>query len=235
MIAALVLLSLPMTVLDQPKIENLVKSAKDFVSDLAKQDYEKASRDFDKTMQEKAPPEKLKSIWNEITSKLGAVKKQSGTRTEKLGTYQIVFVTCEFEKATLDIRVNYDKDGKLAGFSIVPTKAAYEFKAPTYANKESFVETEIVLGDGRLAASGNLDYAQGYRPVSWRRPGAWLGAQRSRRDDRSEQSISRPRLGTRIARNWGIARMKSERGSMEPRSPISTIRSPSRMRPSMMP
>ncbi len=141
-----------------------VKAAKAFVDDLVKEDYESASRDFDKTMKEKASPDKLKTIWQQIITQLGPVKKQLATRTEKLMDYDIVFVTCEFEKAKLDIRVNYDKEGKLAGFSIVTPKGSYEFKPPSYAKRDSFVERPVTVGQGEWALPGTLSVPKGDGP-----------------------------------------------------------------------
>ena len=137
-----------------------------------KGDWKAASKDFDATMRKVLPSDKLEETWKAITSKLGPVKQQLGVRTKEGAKYDFVFLTCRFEKETLDGKSRLlDKEKHLAGFSLQPTKPT-EFAAPPYAKKDAFREEEDVVGKGwRLAPCSYTCLCPGEtdrsRPLSW--------------------------------------------------------------------
>jgi hypothetical protein len=109
-----------------PETDALSSQATAFVALLAKEDYKKAVKDFSDAMNEKLPPEKLQELWNAIIAQAGPFKKQAGTRITEIMEYHPVYVTCEFEKVTLDLKVAIDGAKKIAGLSVVPSQAAAE-------------------------------------------------------------------------------------------------------------
>jgi fermentation-respiration switch protein FrsA (DUF1100 family) len=48
-------------------------------------------------------------------------------------------VTCVFEKATLDIKVVFDKNKKIAGQFFVPPRSSAEYNPPEYVEKKRFL------------------------------------------------------------------------------------------------
>jgi dienelactone hydrolase len=119
--------------------------ARAIVAALAKKDFAAASKDFGDAVKKALPEEKLAGVWQAIQGQAGAFRKVLGTRTEKAAGHRIVFVTCEFAKGKLDLRLAFDKDGKVVGFRVDPT---YEFKPPPYAKPASFTEVAVVVGAG---------------------------------------------------------------------------------------
>ncbi|MGZ5515257.1 MAG: alpha/beta fold hydrolase, partial [Candidatus Aminicenantales bacterium] len=97
-------------------------------------------------------------------AQLGAFKKQAGARREELQGYDIVLVTCEFEKATLDARVVFDKTGKIAGLGFVPTAPPAKYEPPAYADPAKFEETEVTVGSGDWTLPGTLTMPKGAGP-----------------------------------------------------------------------
>lgn len=93
-----------------------------FVDMLAKEDFASAVKWFDVKMTSALPEPALKQTWVSVTGQAGKFTKQVKTRLEKVQQYDVVFVTCEFEKATLDVQVVFDSDKKIAGLFIVPSK-----------------------------------------------------------------------------------------------------------------
>jgi hypothetical protein len=93
----------------------LEKSAKALVTLLDKGDFQEATKDFDDTMKEKLPADKLEKTWKDLIDKAGKFKKQSSTRTQKIQEYDVVEVTCEFEDAPLIARVVFNKNKQVAG------------------------------------------------------------------------------------------------------------------------
>src|SRR5438046_1738772 len=70
-----------------PKSSELEKSAQAFVKLLEKGEFKKATQDFDQTMKEKMPADKLEEVWKGLIQKAGAFKKQGATRTQKVQGY----------------------------------------------------------------------------------------------------------------------------------------------------
>jgi hypothetical protein len=60
----------------------------------------------------------------------------------------VVFVTCEFEKVTLDVRVVFDKEKRIGGFQFVPSLPPAKYEPPAYADPARFVEREVEVGKG---------------------------------------------------------------------------------------
>lgn len=135
------------------------KLARDFVLLLSKEEYSKSVELFDTNLRKAAPPATLKAIWSSQLAKTGAYKDVKGTKIEHLGQYHAVFVTCQFEKKHWDVKVVFDKAGKIAGFFFVPTTAQY--RRPSYAKSNSFKELKIQVGHGELVLPGTLTVPMG--------------------------------------------------------------------------
>ena len=89
--------------------------AEGMVDSMAKGDFAAATKDFDATMKAALPAEKLGQSWAQVTAQIGAFKSRTGSREAQEAGFQTVHVTCQFEKASWDIKVVFDKDGKIGG------------------------------------------------------------------------------------------------------------------------
>jgi len=96
--------------------------AKDFVNLLVKEDYAKAVENFDTTMKNALPAEQLQQAWNSVITESGPFTKQLGVRKEKVLQYEVVFVTCKFEDAVLDVKVVFSRKKQIAGLFFVPSR-----------------------------------------------------------------------------------------------------------------
>jgi len=143
----------------------LTVKAREFLTALEKGDFKLAARDFDETMLKVSGPDKLEALWTkQLPAQLGALKKQAAARRDQLRGYEIVLITCEFEKATLDTRVVFDKAGKIAGFGFVPTAPPAKYEPPAYADPAKFVESDVVVGTGEWQLPGTLTMPKGAGP-----------------------------------------------------------------------
>jgi len=148
-----------------PAEDDLTLKARQFLAALEKGDFKLAVRDFDETMLKVSGPEKLEPFWKEqFPKQVGAFKKQTAARRDQLGGYEIVLVTCEFEKATLDARVVFDKAGKMAGFGFVPSLPPAKYGPPAYADPAKFEEKEVAVGSGEWTLPGTLTVPKGNGP-----------------------------------------------------------------------
>jgi hypothetical protein len=104
-------------------------------------------------------------MWaKQLPAQVGAFKQQGPARREQLQGYEIVLITCSFEKALLDARVVFDKEGKIAGLNFVPPAPPAKYEPPAYADPAKFEETEVTVGSGEWALPGTLTKPKGDGP-----------------------------------------------------------------------
>jgi dienelactone hydrolase len=128
--------------------DDLVVKARAFLDALSRKDFEAAARDFDATMMKLSGPDKLAEFWRQVPERMGAFKRQTAARRDRLGEYEVALVTCEFEKVTLDARVVFDKEKRIAGFQFVPSLPPAQYTPPVYADPVKFEEREVKVGSG---------------------------------------------------------------------------------------
>lgn len=165
----LILLSLPTLFLypqqqNTPDWDELIAMAKKFVTALEHEQYNESVKHFDKTMSKLAPPEKMKEVWEAVIKQVGSFKEQKSVWTESVQNYDIVYVTCVFEKATLDIKVVFDKNKKIAGQFFVPPRSSTEYNPPEYVEKKRFSEKEVEFGIEGWFLPGILSLPRGKGP-----------------------------------------------------------------------
>jgi len=147
-----------------PSEDELIVKARQLLESLSKDDFQAAVRDFDETMMKLSGPDKLAEFWKQVPDRFGAFKKQAAARREELAPYSIAVVTCEFEKVTLDARVVFDKNKKIAGFNFVPSLPPAKYEPPKYANPDFFEEQDVVVGSGEWQLPGTLTVPKGDGP-----------------------------------------------------------------------
>jgi len=125
------------------------QQAEGLVDSMAKGDFASATKNFDATMKAALPAEKLGQSWAQVTAQIGAFKSRTGSREAQEAGFQTVHVTCQFEKASWDIKVVFDKDGKIGGLHGSPTQSAeVQYKMPSYVHKERFEEYPVFVNKG---------------------------------------------------------------------------------------
>jgi hypothetical protein len=130
--------------LARSQTEEIDTMAREFVDLLVKEEFESATALFDKTMNNALPVEKLRQTWTGLLSQVGRYKKRIGTRDQKVQQYDVVFVTCEFEQATLDVKVVFDSAKKIAGLLFLPSQQTFTYDAPDYVKSDAYTEKEVV-------------------------------------------------------------------------------------------
>src|SRR6185369_2655738 len=100
----------------------------------------------------------------------GAFTRQVGTRTEKQGQYDIVYVTCEFERASIDAKVVFSQSGQISGLFFAPAANGTPAPSPSagnladYVNPSAFTEQDVTVGSGEWALPGTLSMPVGDGP-----------------------------------------------------------------------
>ncbi len=144
--------------------DGLQARAQAMVEAIASGDFSTPVRDFDATMQEQMPSATLQQAWETLLERTGPFQSITSTRLESAGGYEAVFVTCRFADASLDVKLVFDGDGKVAGLFFVPVMEAAEYQPPSYVNTSSFTESEATVGSGAWALPGTLTMPKGGGP-----------------------------------------------------------------------
>ena len=140
-----------------------IMAARTFVEQMVKQDFSAAVATFDDTMKTAMPAAKLQETWDEVLKEIGSFKQVRKTRTEKQGPYTIVFVSCSFQKAIIDIKVVFDQSKRIAGLFFVPT-TGYDYLPPAYLKSDLVRDKEITVGTNEWALPGTLSTPVGAGP-----------------------------------------------------------------------
>jgi dienelactone hydrolase len=161
---SLVLLTLTLAPAHAPEPPKIEERARALVTALGKEDFAGAAKDFDEAMNKALPPDKLGDVWKGIIKQVGPLKKQGAVTAEKVKQYEVRWVACEFEKATLYTRVVFDAEGRVTGLSFRNEGPAKEYKAPDYVKRDAFKDSEVKVGAGEWVLPGTLSLPVGDGP-----------------------------------------------------------------------
>ena len=139
-----------------PGEKGLEAAAKDFVALLAREDFPAAVERFDATMTRVMPAAKLKAVWKTVTQQLGPFQRPLGVQLQTVRQFRVAVVACQFAKAALDVKVVFDKQGKVAGLFFAPNTSHTKYRPPKYARRDAFAERQVQVGSGEWALGGTL-------------------------------------------------------------------------------
>jgi hypothetical protein len=94
--------------------------AEQFVDLLAKGDYPAATASFDATMKQAMPAAKLQEAWQGLIAQAGAFQKRTAVRTAQEQGFDAAYVTCQFAKGPVDVKVVFSASGEISGLWFVP-------------------------------------------------------------------------------------------------------------------
>jgi uncharacterized protein len=141
----------------------------EIITHLARGEFTSVTNRFDEVLQKSLPPEKLKQAWFSLREQVGPYKKHITTQNRKRQQYNVVQMTCAFERSPVDIKVVYDPKGKITGLwfkshqqIILPR----QYRIPAYADPANFQEQQIKLEtpSGSLPATITLPKQNGSFP-----------------------------------------------------------------------
>jgi uncharacterized protein len=128
--------------------------AREFVDLLVKKQFAAAVGRFNEKMTAALPADKLEQTWQALLGQAGPFLAVAGTRSEIKEVREIIYVTCRFEKGSLDAKVVFDGEHRISGLWFVPIHASSP--PPPYAKKDTFGEQEIEIGAGPWQLPGTL-------------------------------------------------------------------------------
>ena len=111
-------------------LEELKERAVAFVDLLARGDFARAHSEFDATMSAAMSEQMLTTVWGQLESSGGKYQGHDAPRLEVFGKFTIVYVPCRWERARLDLKVVYDKAGKVTGLWVEPPGSSMSGSSP---------------------------------------------------------------------------------------------------------
>jgi len=141
-----------------PESDTLEAAAKKFIGQLVNEQFAEATTDFDDTMKNVMPAEKLQETWTTLMGQVGKLKDQGQGTQAKVNDYDVVSVTCTFERAPLDVVVSFNGDRQIAGLFFRPAKPAARPEDPR-------TSAELKTNTGTLYGTFDLPDGNGPFPV----------------------------------------------------------------------
>lgn len=136
--------------------QDYVGAAKHFVTELSQRHFDDASKQFDGDMARALPPKTLEETWNGLLGQVGDFKQIITTRIQEMQGYQVVFVTCEFVKANLDVKVAFDSKVRIGGLYFVPAQNSSAWSPPAYVQRARIREQSVTVGNNPWRLPGVL-------------------------------------------------------------------------------
>jgi dienelactone hydrolase len=155
----------PQIVLAQEAAQSPEARARAFVDLLADGEYAQALESFTPQMKAAMPIDRLRATWNGLTAQAGPFQRQIGTSVVPRGVLSVVVVTCEFERATVDVHVTVNPASLVGGLAIRPAAQAVTYAPPAYASPAAYKESEVTVGAGQWALPATLTMPVGPGPV----------------------------------------------------------------------
>lgn len=145
-------------------LSQLEQQAVEWVNLIVEKQFEQAVKSFDNTVSAQITAAQLKDIWNSIIAQFGAFKSIKGTKTSPFGAYNVVLVTCDFDKGALDVQLSFDTEKKIAGLYFKPSNENLKYQPPEYVDTNLFTESEVTVGTGKWLLPATLSMPKGDSP-----------------------------------------------------------------------
>lgn len=94
--------------------------AKDVITNLQQGKMDSVVLHFDDIMKKELSQEKLKIVWKDLTNQCGNFIEYITVTNDKIDNYDIVFITCRFEKMSLRMKTVFNNQNKVSGLWFVP-------------------------------------------------------------------------------------------------------------------
>lgn len=137
---------------------NFEEEAKNFVLLLKEEKFEEAKEKLAEVMI-KALKDKnieIENLWYSLKYQVGEFKDILKIKSSEEMGYISVYLTTEFTKKSINIKVVYDKDYKIAGLFFLPVKEDFSYKIPEYAKLGNYEEFEYNFGKENFKLPGIL-------------------------------------------------------------------------------
>ncbi|MBA3913475.1 MAG: alpha/beta fold hydrolase [Acidobacteriales bacterium] len=132
-------------------------------------DFTSAENSFDSTMRTALPKAQLRLAWQQLTTEAGPYQRELAIETSPTGGYEVVVITCRFEKQTIAAKIVYNAQSQVSGLFFSPAEAAApkepaQESVPEYIHPAAFEEKDVVVGAAPWALPATLSMPKGKGP-----------------------------------------------------------------------
>ncbi|MGA7783777.1 MAG: alpha/beta fold hydrolase [Candidatus Acidiferrales bacterium] len=135
--------------------------ARAVIADLVAGRYDKVTVRYTEQMAQALPADKLAASWGSAIMQMGAFQSITAVEVQESAGNHIVFATCQFERLLLTLRLEFNSQGQFASFGSVPPGSRTPWKAPDYANTDSFEERAVTVHTGHWDLPGFVTIPKG--------------------------------------------------------------------------
>jgi uncharacterized protein len=147
-------------------MDDLTQKAITFIQQMVAGDFSSATLRFDGTLAQALPEARLREIWQGLTGpgQVGVFQNILKSQAVDRENNSLVTVTCQFEKAALDIYLVFNRNNQISGLNFQLAANVSPYNPPEYVHPADFQEIEVTVGSGEWALPGTLSLPEGAGP-----------------------------------------------------------------------
>jgi dienelactone hydrolase len=142
----------------------ILPRAREVVDRLVSGEVEPLFQMFNEKMKAAIDADGLRRMMPSLIAQVGAFKSQVGTRTESQDVLRVVFVTCAFERANVDLRIAFDTFDRVVGIGYRPPVSTVTYTPPAYVTPSAFRDESVIVDAGGWPLPGTLSLPVGEGP-----------------------------------------------------------------------
>lgn len=136
-----------------------------FLYELENGKYSEAWNRLSAPLQAVLPQPLLQAIWEGNKPMFGKYLQQDPIRVQSNAVHNSVTIASLTEKMPIEITIRFAPDGRVDDWSLAPVAGETgPYQNPSYDNKSTYTEREVVLGSGTFALPGTLTLPEGTGP-----------------------------------------------------------------------
>jgi len=118
--------------------------SENLAQDLLAGRYENVTSLFNENLARTMPANTLQIFSNSVFSSAGEFHKIAGIRSEKSGTSQVVYVTCQFDKYAVDLIISFDSENRVSSLAPGRREPRFDEKADAKAAIKTALDAAAV-------------------------------------------------------------------------------------------
>lgn len=135
--------------------------ARELCDRLGRGEFDLANGTFDPDMASALPTSKLAETWQSLVRSVGTLERCGAAKTSTSAGYDIVILTCAFERGDIDVEIALDSRRRVSGLFFLPSQPPYS--PPSYAARDAVLR-EVTVGRDPWALPGTLSLPAGKGP-----------------------------------------------------------------------
>ena len=119
---------------------------------------------FNEKMKAAIDADGLRRMMPSLIAQVGPFKSRLGARTESQDVLRVVYVSCAFERANVDVRVAFDSFDRVVGIGFRPPVSTVAYTPPAYVTPSAFRDESVTVDAGGWPLPGTMSVPVGEGP-----------------------------------------------------------------------